>query len=191
MLRIDQFMGVKLAHLAPVLILTLLFAGGIAWESDTWSNQKNRLITRFREVAANPILIWQAGAMLAILVIVGLMVARSGNDAGVGVSPLELKFRALLDKILYVRPRTKEFLIGYPALFIGILMTLRGRRDWAAPLLVIGSIAVVSAVNTFCHIHTPLALSAIRVVNGAIVGVIVGLAVYFFIAKTRDSCHSE
>lgn len=178
MLRTDQFMGVKLAHLLPILALGLLYVGGIAWESDTWPKIKERFWGQLRAIGANPVLIWQAAAMLAAVAVVSLMVARSGNDSGLGVSPIELRFRSILDKILYVRPRTKEVLLGYPALLAGIAFALRGRRQWAAPVMVIGSIGLISALNTFCHIHTPLQLSLLRVVNGGIVGLIAAIIFY-------------
>ncbi len=181
MLRIDQFMGVKLAHLLPVVILALAYAGQIAWKSDKWAAQKERFWKSLRNIGSNPLLIWQAVGMVAALVIVGLMVARSGNDSGVGVSSTELRFRSILDKVLYVRPRTKEFLIGYPALLAGIAFALRGRRQYAAPLMVVGSIGLVSALNTFCHIHTPIQLSVLRVFNGAVVGLLLGAVVYYFV----------
>lgn len=181
MLRIDQFMGVKLAHLAPILILAILFTGAIAWSSEAWGLQKRRFVRKLKEIGSDPILMWQAAGVAVALVVVAMMVARSGNEPGVGVSPMELKFRAILDKVLYVRPRTKEFLLGYPALIVGIGFALRGLRRWAAPLLVIGAIGLVSALNTFCHIHTPLALSAMRVVNGVVVGGLFGLIGYLVV----------
>ncbi|NLN75629.1 MAG: hypothetical protein GX139_04920 [Armatimonadetes bacterium] len=178
MLRIEQFMGVKLAHILPIIVLALLYAGAIAWNSDTWPKVKQRFYSAMKSMGANPVLIWQAAGMLAAVALVGLMVARSGNDSGLGVSGFELRFRSILDKILYVRPRTKEFLVGYPALLVGIAFALRGRREWAAPLVVVGSIGLISALNTFCHIHTPLELSLLRVLNGGIVGLIAGIVVY-------------
>ena len=181
MLRIDQFMGIKAAHLIPVLLLAALYAGGVAWKADKWASQKQRLADAYRKLAASPVLIWQAVGLVAVLVIVGLMVARSGNDAGLEVSSLELRFRAILDKVLYVRPRTKEFLIGYPALLVGIAFALRGRRQWAAILVVVGSIGLVSALNTFCHVHTPLALSLVRTLNGLVVGCAVGAIAYWLV----------
>ena len=179
MLRTDQFMGVKLAHLLPVLTLAVLYAGQLAWKSDKWPAQKARFWKSMRNIGSNPVLMWQAAGMLLAVVIVGLMVARSGNDSGIGVSGLELKFRSILDKVLYVRPRTKEFLIGYPALLVGIAFALRGRRQWAAPLVVVGSVGLVSALNTFCHIHTPIQLSLLRVLNGMVVGVLFGMIAYW------------
>ncbi len=181
MLRIDQFAGIKLAHIAPILVLAALFAGGIAWRSDAWAAQKRKMADSLRAVASSPVLIWQAVGLVALLVVLGLVVARSGNEAGLQVSGTELKFRALLDRVMLVRPRTKEFLLGYPALMLGIAFALRGRRQWAAPLVVIGSIGLISALNTFCHIHTPLAVSALRVLNGLIVGSIIGLIAYWLL----------
>ena len=181
MLRIDQFMGVKLAHLLPVMLLVLIFVGSIAWKRDTWDAQKKRFTESIVNIGRNPVLIWQAVGMAALLVIVALMVARSGNDSGLGVSDTELRFRSILDKVLYVRPRTKEFLIGYPALLWGIAFALRGRRQWAMPLVVLGSIGLVSALNTFCHIHTPIMLSVIRIINGLVVGTIIGCIAYWLL----------
>lgn len=117
--------------------------------------------------------------MLVLLVMVAIMVARSGNDSGIGVSSIELKIRALLGKELYVRPRTKEFLVGYPAMILGIAYALRGRREWAAPLIVVGSVGLISVFNTFCHIHTPLEISLIRIFNGAVAGILVGALAYW------------
>jgi hypothetical protein len=38
-------------------------------------------------------------------------------------------------------------------------------------------------LNTFCHIHTPIALSLLRVLMGVIVGSIFGLAVLWIAMK--------
>lgn len=200
MLRTDQFMGVKLAHLLPVLALALLYAGGLGFGAGgagfgnptpgsnptpglppSFKAAKERFWKSIRGLASNPVLMWQALGMLVAAAIVGLMVLRSGNDSGVGVSGLELRFRSILDKVLFVRPRTKEFLIGYPALLAGIAFALRGRRQYAAPLVVVGSVGLVSALNTFCHIHTPLPLSILRVFNGAVVGMLFGIVAYWLV----------
>ncbi|MDH7601439.1 MAG: DUF5693 family protein [Armatimonadota bacterium] len=183
MLRIDQFAGIKAAHVIPILCVAACFAGGIAWQSDTWTNQKKKLVESYRNLLCSPVMIWQAIGIVFLLVVIGLMVARSGNEAGVGVSTFELKFRALLDRILLVRPRTKEFLVGYPALIAGVVCALHGRKRSAAVLITVGCTALVSVVNTFCHIHTPLAVSAVRTVNGLIVGGIVGTVVWYVLGK--------
>lgn len=178
MLRLDTFMGVKLAHFLPVIAIAAVYLFGWGWGAATLEVQKERMIARIREIAANPILVWQAAGVVVVLALLGLMVARSGNDSGLEVSSLEIRFRSILDKILYVRPRTKEFLIGYPALICGLGYALRGKKSWAAACIVVGCFGLVSALNTFCHIHTPIALTVLRVFNGLWVGLLVGLAVY-------------
>ncbi len=85
MLRVDQFAGVKAAHLAPVLALALLYAGGVAWKSEVWGIQKRKLARTLKEAAANPILWWQIIAVVFAAAVVGLMVLRSGNDSGLEV----------------------------------------------------------------------------------------------------------
>jgi len=191
MLRVDQFAGVKLAHVLPILGAAVILAGGIGWGSDVWSVQKERLVSNLRRIMAQPILIGYSVIGLVVLVMVGIMVARSGNDSGVEVSGIELRFRALLDTLLFVRPRTKEFLLGHPAMFAGIALALGGRRGWAALLLVIGMIGEVSILNTFCHIHTPIMLSVWRVIIGAVVGAIVGILVVLIFSGRSSNPSSE
>jgi hypothetical protein len=110
------------------------------------------------------------------LVVLALLVARSGNDSGVGVSDLELRLRSLLDRFL-VRPRTKEFLIGHPALWCALFLASAGwRGGWLIPVLLVGAIGQVGMVNSFCHLHTPIALTLERTWNGLWMGSLLGLA---------------
>ncbi|MDO8588466.1 MAG: DUF5693 family protein [Armatimonadota bacterium] len=178
MVKVDQFAGVKLAHVAPLLLALLVFAGGITWRAGSWKEQMTKLRANLAKTASEPALVWQTIAALAVIVLLALAVARSGNDPGVGVSVFELKVRAALDRLLPVRPRTKEFLIGHPILLVGIAAAVLGRRRWAAPLIIFGTIGQISVLNTFCHIHTPIAATALRVTSGLIIGSIIGLVLY-------------
>lgn len=180
MLRLDLFAGVKYAQVLPVLLMAILIAGGVAWKSDSWATQKERFKSSLRALASNPILMWQAAGIVILAIIVAYLILRSGNE-GMEVSGVELKFRAMLDKLLYVRPRTKEFLFGYPLLLTGIAFAVRGWRRWAAPLIVLGTIGLTSSLNSFCHIHTPLLLTAIRTLNGIVFGTIIGIVLYLIV----------
>src|SRR5262249_50789545 len=128
----------------------------------------------------------RVGQLLLALVALAallLIVARTGNEPGVGVSGVELRFRSVLDRALPVRPRTKEFLVGHPAFILGLALWLRGRRRIAMPLFVVGVIGQVSILNTFCHIHTPLVLSLIRDVSGLVIGAVIGLILFWIIER--------
>ena len=51
-----------------------------------------------------------------------------------------------------VRPRTKEFLIGYPMMLILLYF---GYSFKMYPVLLMGLIGQISLINTYAHIHTP------------------------------------
>lgn len=175
--KVDAFAGIKLAHLLPLLIVAVVATGRLY--ADTMSPRQWWAMARSRlgALGSRPVLIWQVVLGLLGVVALALVVARTGNDPGVGVSPLELKFRSLLEAWLPARPRTKEFLLGHPALMLAAAMALTGRRRWLVPALVVGGIGQVSLVNTFCHIHTPIGLSVTRAVTGLVSGMVVGAVV--------------
>ncbi|GAB6159000.1 DUF5693 family protein [Desulfotomaculum varum] len=170
MLKLDQFAGVKLAHVVP-LVLVLLYFSLQAARGEGLPEKLTGLLNR-------PVLLGVALAGALMAVAVAVYVARTGNEA-LPVSGLELQFRSLLDQILGVRPRTKEFLLGHPALLLLLLYGYRDNR--LLPLLLLGAIGQASLVNTFAHIHTPLAVSLIRAGHGIWLGIVLGLAAYYLI----------
>lgn len=110
--RADQFMGVKAAHFIPIGLIGFYF----------FARQANVM-----ESLRSPMRWLQAGLAFVSLGVLVLMFLRTGNDNPAAVSGLEVKFREFLDTILLVRPRTKEFLIGHPALIIAIGMMILSR----------------------------------------------------------------
>lgn len=163
MLHVDIFTGVKVAVFLPVFVAAWIVI------------QK---ITDWKEAMRQPI-VW-GSALTSIVVLLGLafMYIRTGNDNPAAVSGLELKVRDLLDQWLVVRPRTKEFMIGHPALIWGLAIWARSSDiKWRAIggfLLVVGAIGQTSIVNTLCHLHTPIHLSLIRIGIGLLIGSIIG-----------------
>ena len=181
MVKANQFAGIKLAHLVPVLVV------GFGYALDTvnacsFADAVQRMRQRWRQMTGYPITIGLAVAVLGAMVVLALVLMRTGNEPGVGVSSLEMRMRALLEQYLLARPRTKEFLLGHPALFLALALSSAGiaRAAWV-PLLLIGVIGQASVVNTLCHIHTPLALSLSRILLGWALGVIIGTLVYLAI----------
>ena len=200
MMQIAQFRGVKFAQLLPLLIVFIVTlahtyapntrSAGVSPASDQLPTGNSELTTdhgwptiRAGLITATDAFVryWHAIAIFVALGAVAFMIMRSGNESAVEVSSLELRLRALLDQILVVRPRTKEILFGYPALFLGLSLLLTTRRRGAWILLTFGSIALISLTNTFCHLHTPLLVSLLRAVNGLWVGILVGIL--WFVAK--------
>jgi len=183
MVKAEQFVGIKIAHLFPILVILLVIAAGLPMFDLPLQEVRRSVWRNLRAVMAHPLFVWHALIILIGLAVLVIALMRTGNDAGIGVSEFELKFRSLLDRLLLVRPRTKEFLIGHPALLIGIMTLLAGKRSWALPLIALGMIGQVSMLNTFCHIHTPLTVTVIRTVNGLIVGIIFSFVIWLLIRR--------
>ncbi|CCW35535.1 hypothetical protein CTKA_02373 [Chthonomonas calidirosea] len=180
--KTDQFLGIKAQHAIPILLIALvLLQGGKARIGESWSVWKERALTGLRRNLNEPARYSILLLSIVALAVLAIMLVRTGNDAAVGVSPLELKFRALLDHLLPVRPRTKEFLIGHPAFVLAFAWWWRGRRRLALPTFVVGSIGQVSLLNTFCHIHTPLIVSAWRGGLGILLGGLIGAAIFLVV----------
>jgi len=164
LVKADQFAGVKVAHALPMLLVLVFYTAYTVGRWDFW-----------REWLTHPVLWGQALLALVILGAVGLMLIRTGNEAPGAVPDWELRLRALLESIMQVRPRTKEFLIGHPALVVGVWMLLTGRTRFLPLAMFLATIGQASMVNTFCHLHSPLLVSLQRTGWGILLGVGLGL----------------
>lgn len=161
-LVLQQFRGVSLLHAAPIALVAIYV---FLYSSD------GSVLANARKLLMTPVtVLWIAA--VTIFGVAGIYyMSRTGNAGS--VTGIELMFRSLLENTFGVRPRTKEFLIGHPLLLAGIFLTLRYR--YGAGLLVLGTIGQLSLVSTFTHIHTPIILSAIRVLLGLGLGLLIGL----------------
>ncbi len=179
MLRANQFLGIKAQHAVPILLVAFLaLVGGIAAEGENWTRFKARIRANLGVLYDEPA---RFGTLLLVLVALAaflIIVARTGNDSGVGASGVEMKLRGLLDRVFPVRPRTKELLVGHPAFVLALAWWWRGRRRLAIPAFVIGCIGQVSLLNTFCHIHTPLIVSIWHGALGLVLGALLGVAAF-------------
>ena len=165
-LTMDLFTGVKLAHLIPIV---LVVAGYLYKRYGT-------SLDFLKEIARSKV-------TYGVLVVAGLMAVvlmvytkRTGNSGS--ISELELAFRIALDRILGVRPRTKEFIIGYPLM---IALFYYGKQAKFLPLFAISMIGQISLVNTYAHVHTPVIMSLIRSAYGIVFGLIIGLILIYLI----------
>ena len=161
------FKGVSLTLLVPPLLVAYSFL-----EKD-FKEALTRLFlhpARLGEVALG-------GLALGLLL---LALLRRGNDAPI-VPELELKLRALLQDVM-VRPRFKE-VFGH-ALF-PLALLLPWPRWVQNGLLFLASLGIASILNTFSHYHTPLPISFFRVLNGALLGLSLGLVGVILVRRLR------
>lgn len=161
MLAINLFRGVSVLHALPIALVAayLMFFRGAERLADVWGRLRDFLLINVKVAYA-------AGAAVAAALFVYYM-TRTGNQGA--VPAFDREFRAFLENALGVRPRTKE-LIAHPLFIMGIYLWLRHRRSAALALTVVGTMAMLSVVDTFAHLHTPLPISALRVVYGMLIG---------------------
>lgn len=165
-LTIDMFRGVKVAHVIPLMLVLILI-----------EYKRGKLEPKnIKQFLLNPI----TYLTLLIIGILGIVliiyVQRTGNTGQ--TSSYEIMIRNALDKILGVRPRTKEFLIGHPLM---LMMLYYGYKEKYFPLLLGAAIGQISLVNTYAHIHTPIMISLIRSFHGIWIGIIGGIVLIVLI----------
>ena len=162
MLKLESFVGVKVAHVIPSIIVPFVV---YIWQSERPLEQLKSIWQR----AINYKWVFLFGVIAVALVI---YVTRTGND-GATLSESEMMMRQGLTDLLGVRPRSKEFLIGYPISLL--FFAFAGKRPGFWPLTIGIVIGQVSLVNTYAHIHTPLMVSLTRSFNGLLLGIILGV----------------
>lgn len=175
MLGIEQFSGIKISYLVPLLLVL-----AIMW----LKVNKGKLM--ILENIKKPILIEHVILMMFFAVFLVIYISRSGNFSFLPVLSIEEKIRIFLEKTLIARPRNKEFLIGYPALLLAMSMNYLKIKEFKIPIIIIGTIGPVTLINTFCHIHTPFLFSMLRTFNGVWLGLALGLiavTIFYYLVK--------
>lgn len=167
-LALDIFFGVKLVFVLPIIVLALAFF---------LQEYAGRIRTALRDFWRTPLRINHVVVAVVVAVIGFVYLTRTGNTPSIGVSGLETQMRGLLTHYLEIRPRTKEFLIGNPAMIVGFAFLVRGRRWPAIALMLLGATGQVDMVDTFAHLETPVTVSLIRLIYGLVIGGVLGSVV--------------
>lgn len=169
--KINQFRGVKLAFIMPLLIVTLYyFLEYIVRAKDTSIKDKVFELLDLNLKVKHLII-------LGVVALAGIYyILRTGNFPILDIPAIEEKFRMVLEDLLYVRPRFKEFLIGHPAFIIALYFFKDLKRSYSLYFLsLLAVIGQLNMLNSFAHIHTPVLISLLRTVHGLWLGLIIGL----------------
>jgi len=163
-MNVEVFRGVKLAFLLPLMLFILNYFVVFAGDEG------------FRQRVMEVLNMHPTYLALLIFMVIGATgyyyLLRSGNTTGGQVSTLEIRLRETLETWFMARPRFKEILIGYPALFAMIYLYHRYRREFVLLLLGLGLVTgSVSMVNSFCHGFTAIMISLNRTMGGLLVGI--------------------
>ncbi len=162
MLRLRSFSGVKATLFLPPLLVLL-------------ADLKRRVHPEsLGELFRRPPLWGEIFLLVLLLGGAGLVLFRSDNVQF--VPAFEVRLREFLERVLVARPRNKEVFLGYPALLLWYFV--RKAEMWPRYREVFRLATVVgfsSAVNSFCHFHTPLYFILFRQFNGLWTGVLLGM----------------
>lgn len=172
----EEFRGVKLVYIIPIAGIALYVL--LKW-TEIGSTGLKAGIKQTGFLLAKEIKYWHFMVAILVAAIGVFYMLRTGNAGP--VSGLELSLRQLQEDILYVRPRTKEFLIGFP-FFVLALYAMGKHRNLGMIFLIPGVIGFLSIINTFTHLHIPIGISLLRTFYSVVIGFVVGL-VFILIYK--------
>ncbi len=184
LLNLDMFRGVKVLYLTPFLFLILNYLKifGADFNNTYIPKERYSLPIEIKK-AWNITVKW--GHIIILIILAGIFLVyllRSGNT-GVSISSLELKFRALLEHKIVARPRFKEFLVGYPSLFLIPLFSLIKRKKWIIVFSISGTMGSISITDTFSHVRNTFLMSLYRSLWGILFGVIIGSIIIVILYK--------
>lgn len=110
------------------------------------------------------------------------------------ILPIEDKIRKFLTDLFIIRPRFKEFLIGYPAFTLFVYFGFFRKNKSACTVFgILQIILFTSVLNTFCHAFTLLWVNSLRVITGFATGIVFSgiiiaiLEIIYFASKKQTS----
>jgi hypothetical protein len=179
-LGINTFIGVKLSFAVPFVIYLFAFFIKRA-DIHEW---KEKIVS----FAGRPVTYFSLGLLGVLAASAYLYIARSGNDSGSLVLSFEIKVREFFEETVLIRPRTKEFLIGYPSLALLIYFLRRKGKELVIFLAGAGAmVGLISLVNTFSHVNAYIMTSILRSIYGILLGLPAGilLVVIFYLFRKK------
>ncbi len=167
----EIFRGIKLSLIVPIFYTTIVYYFMFIKKSN------GSVIDDIRKLLFLDIKVYWVLIGGIVLAVGAYYILRSGNVNS--ISSAEAWMRNTLTELFSARPRTKEFLIGYPCLVLFAYYSKKYDIKLISWLLAIASsILAASVTNSFCHVFTDLSTIYMRTVNGLIVGIAVSVFAY-------------
>ena len=162
------FRGIKLSLIVPILYSFAAYGFIFNDDKDKWAS--NIIDFLNKEIRIYWVILGVAAAGVAVIYLI-----RSGNVTE--ISSIEAFMRNSIADVMAARPRTKEFLIGWPALVLLVYYVKNTDIKlirWG--FAVASSILFASVINSFCHVFTAAGTIYSRLINGLFVGAFVAIA---------------
>lgn len=166
------FRGIKLSLFAPIVFSIVAFA-------ILFMEKTEKLSKRIIRILNAQIKVYWVIIAVVMSAVVAIYLIRSGNVTS--ISGFETYMRNAITELMTARPRTKEFLVGWPCLVLFLYYIKNsGCRFIQWGFAVGSSILFASVINSFCHVFTSASIIYMRVLNGMIVGAVIS-AVFLII----------
>ena len=166
-----MFRGVKLSQMILLAYTVVLIAKEFVYKK---GKSVHALVLDLGQNASRSKKLIIVLGIVCILGATALFIVRTGNTI-LQAGELEQRFRIFFEVTCVARPRTKEFIIAWPALLCGMLLFSRAHKVLGSVALFAASIGCASVCNTFCHIRAYYLLSVIRTFYGVGIGVAIGI----------------
>lgn len=183
LLEMDIFRGVKISQMLPIAIYGATYIAYFGYKNK--KQVENRPSLKLEDIKT---LLFEDVKIIyvvlsAILLVVGyIYIARTGHETNIQPSTFEMIARNILEENLLARPRTKEFLIGFPALMVAVYFARNKYNFFAFSAGLVAVIGQASITNTFSHLRTPVYLSLARTAYALGLGIVLG-AIYIIIIE--------
>ncbi len=159
------FRGIKISLILPVLYSALVY--GIIFAS-----KRENYISKTIDILNMNIKVYWMIVAAFVGGIVAIYLVRSGNVSE--ISSAEAFMRNTITEFMTARPRTKEFLVGWPCLMMFIYYLKNVKVTFFNWIFATGSsILFASIINSFCHVFTGAQIIYTRVINGLLIAIVV------------------
>ncbi len=161
------FRGIKISLILPILYSAAAF--GIMFVPKT-----DNYVSKMIQILKMDIKVYWVIIAAVIGGIVAVYLIRSGNVTS--ISTIEAFMRNTITEFMTARPRTKEFLVGWPCLMLFIYYLKNTNYTLFKWFFATGSsILFASIINSFCHVFTSAEIIFSRVINGLIIALVAGV----------------
>lgn len=169
LLEMDIFRGVKLSQVVPIVFTVMIYLAFV------YKKNEDTFVSIFKKMLMTNIRVFYV-LIFAIIAYIGyIYISRTGHDSAVQPLEIEMILRNFFERNMLARPRTKEFLIAFPSMFLYLYTINKGYRFVPIVFAIGSAIGFASIINTFSHIRTPLYLSTIRSGYSLFLGLILGI----------------
>jgi hypothetical protein len=171
-IEMDIFRGVKFAQILPFGIFALMFL--IYFINKDNEDPFKSVVNTSIKLLNKDIKIYYGIIAGVIGIVAYVYISRTGHETNVQPSNIEMITRNFMEYVLLARPRTKEFLIAFPAIFAAVYAASKKSEFFTGLFMLASAIGTSSVINTFSHLRTPIYLSFARTVIALGFGIVIG-----------------